>query len=96
MSKNDIPSGLDKQGQVILSNRDINLISAISQNRSISAKDSEKYALKFEASEAAKVVLRYLLDPGLVAGNPYDVEAKRIADFFREWSSRGGGSAKKD
>lgn len=42
MSKNDIPSGLDKQGQVILSNRDINLISAISQNRSISAKDSEK------------------------------------------------------
>lgn len=89
MSQKDIPSGLDKQGKVVLTNKDINLISAISQNRTISERDFESIASKFEASEAAKVVLKYLSDPAAPAGNPYDVEAKKIAEFFRSWSARG-------
>ncbi|MDR6695476.1 hypothetical protein [Stenotrophomonas sp. 1337] len=92
MGSKNIPSGIGQQGVVILSNKDINIISSLAQNSSIPAKDFDKYATRFGASDAAKTVLRYLSDVSAVASNPYDVEAKRIAIFFRDWSLGVGGS----
>lgn len=70
---------------ISLSNRDINIISSLAQNTTLTAEQKIAEARKYDASEDAIQVLEYIVLPAHEVVTSKEHDAKDAADDFVDW-----------